>query len=213
MHNTRLHFLQCCVGAVCILHAFPHTSSNQRQKGATDSTMIASGPIAAQWCADKAGGQQRPCSVLRENVIAELSTEGTKGLKRKEFTCELIRLADYRAKIEDVIRKSSNPISLENLYTILTTTSYSFLKNSINEGERDFGLKINIIWIYKAVPVSVMSLSKAQSVILDQGLHVFIQTKVYARLSSSLLSFSFVSLPFLFFPPDVLLVTSLSKKL
>lgn len=149
-------FLQCCVEAVCILHAFPHTSSNQRQKGATDSTMIASGPIAAQWCADKAGGQQRPCSVLRENVIAELSTEGTKGLKRKEFTCELIRLADYRAKIEDVIRKSSNPISLENLYTILTTTSYSFLKNSINEGERDFGLKINIIWIYKAVPVSVI---------------------------------------------------------
>lgn len=154
VHNTRLHFLQCCV--VCILHAFPHTSSNQRQKGATDSTMIASGPIAAQWCADKAGGQQRPCSVLRENVIAELSTEGTKGLKRKEFTCELIRLADYRAKIEDVIRKSSNAISQENLYTILTTTSYSFLKNSINEGERDFGLKINVIWIYKAVPVSVI---------------------------------------------------------
>lgn len=156
MHNTRLHFLQCCVEAVCILHAFPHTSSNQRQKGATDSTMIASGPIAAQWCADKAGGQQRPCSVLRENVIAELSTEGTKGLKRKEFTCELIRLADYRAKIEDVIRKSSNPISQENLYTIQTTTSYSFLKNSINEGEGDLGLKINIIWIYKAVPVSVI---------------------------------------------------------
>lgn len=45
------------------------------RKEATDSALIASGPTAAQWSADKAAGQQRPHSVLREKGMVMLSTD------------------------------------------------------------------------------------------------------------------------------------------
>lgn len=45
------------------------------RKEATDSALIASGPTAAQWSADKACGQQRPHSVLREKVTLMLNID------------------------------------------------------------------------------------------------------------------------------------------
>lgn len=74
-HSVFWHF--CAVDSMLLVFSVQFLTPPliSVRKEATDSALIASGPTAAQWSADKAAGQQRPHSVLREKGMVMLSPD------------------------------------------------------------------------------------------------------------------------------------------